>query len=160
MKLGKIARLTSARTVVYTKNSHIDPDLVPCLEEIFAKIHTEESFFFEEIDMERIVGGTLCIETENDDDVVYARRIGKPGFTRFIKNRERTPSTKVTVMLAWANEFHHYNLVTMFIGGKAEPEVWDKRATEKSKSFWQTHALIMDGSYDLVPNSETKVCPW
>jgi hypothetical protein len=87
------------------------------------------------------------------DEIVFAKRPGRFGLTRFVKNRKPEPCSKVVVILKKGN-YDEVVLVTAFVGHRPEPEPWDRNATAKSQAFWSTRALVW-GSEPIVPGTET-----
>src|SRR6478672_6233102 len=41
-----------------------------------------------EYDMGKVVGKTSCVETTEDDEIVYAKRLQRDSYSRFVKNRQ------------------------------------------------------------------------
>lgn len=158
MELGKLA---SGQSVVDRYSSHTHQGLtMEVLQEAFAKISLKgEQFQVIQVDFDRIVGKNKCVRTNSDDRIVYALRNKRFGLTRFVKNREPEDCFSVVVILKKAEEDNTYVLVTAFIGEKAQPEPWDRNATEESVEFWNSHALIW-GSEETLPGTETTQCPW
>ena len=112
-----------------------------------------------QVDFDHIVGETTCVVTGPGDQIIFSQRPKRFGLTRFVMNRKPEPSCSVVVILKKADYGDDYVLITAFVGEKAEPEPWDRNATEKSLAFWSTHALVW-GSEPVVPGTETSICPW
>ena len=74
------------------------------------------------------------------------------------KAAEGVRSIEDVVVILKRTEEYGYVLLTAFIGKKAEPEPWDRSATEKSVEFWSVRALIW-GHEPVVPGTETSECP-
>jgi hypothetical protein len=156
----QLGRLRSGQIVVDRYRSHNHLATRPLLPEVLGQIYAQgRQFIHEEVDFGRIVGLSTCVVTGPGDEIVYAQRPGRRGPTRFVKNRQPEPSSAVTVILKKDDFEDYYVLITAFIGNKPEPEPWDRHATEKSRGFWASHALIW-GSEPVVPGTETTVCPW
>jgi hypothetical protein len=112
----------------------------------------------ESVEFDIVIGTTGCVVTNEDDDIIFAQRVGrKGGYTRFVKNRNPEPTSSITVVLKKINE--GYLLLTAYIGEKAEPEPWDYHADEKSLPYWKTHALIF-GSEPIIKGTETTKELW
>jgi len=153
--------LKSGEVVVDRFHSHLHRGVAPLLPEALARIESNgRDFLVEEVDFGRPIGETICVPTGPGDEIVFAKRPKRFGLTRFVKNRKPEPSSSVTVVLKVTGEDRGaYVLLSAFIGGKPEPEPWDKNATEKSVAFWVSHALVW-GCEPVVPGTETTVCPW
>lgn len=124
-------------------------------------------FIEEEVCFPEEIGNSKCVQTNADDDIVFAQRTGRKGLTRFVRGRKPEPSNKVFVVLKRERE-HRYVLITGFVGGRPQPEPWDETAfshasnpTEAkrlSDAFWANHALIFSPEM-IVPGTETDVSP-
>jgi hypothetical protein len=160
LKGGDI-ELKSGEVVVDRFHSHLHRGVARLLPEALAHINSRgRSFLVDEVVFDHVIGETICVPTGPGDRIVYAKRSKRFGLTRFVKNREPKPSSSVTIVLKAAEEDSGtYVLIFAFIGGKSEPEPWDKNAMEKSVAFWGSHALVW-GCEPVVPGTETTVCPW
>lgn len=159
-----LGTLKSGESVKDRPDSHLanHKDVFAILQEAFSKIDSQDrGFIVVEVNMERIVGVTTCVKTNIGDEVVYAQRPRRLGLTRFVKNREPLPCETAVVILKKIDDPEYaYVLITAYIGAIAEVEPWDEKATQKSIDFWNTYALIMDDSNEIIPGTETSVCPW
>lgn len=152
--------LSSGEKVFDRPNSHIHDDIDSIiLTEALGNIDADgRDFIAESVDLGRTIGKTQCIETSENDEIIYAHRVGRFGPTRFVKNRDKVDTSTVTIILKKASE--GFILVTAFVGPKAEREPWDKNIIDsaeksRSESFWQNHALVWDGK-NIIPGSEKK----
>jgi len=139
-------------------NSHIHIKLNNYFPLIVNHIDSIEVDFRTEVyQFEKVIGKTDCVKTNNSDDIVYAIRKGRHGYSRFVHNRlpEETNSIK-TVLKKSENG---YLIITLFYGGDAGPEPYDERANEKDIQFWHGHALLYKKD-DIIESTETTDCPW
>lgn len=140
-----LGTLSSGEVVVDRDISHIashgiEPDVV---REVLQNINAKQRLFLvETVTLTEIVGVCNCVETLPDDEIVYAKRIGRTGSTRFVKNRSSVPSNQVTVALRWDKGQKRYECVTAYIGPRAEVEPFDPRADDVAIEFWENHALV------------------
>jgi len=154
-----LGTLKSGETVVDRHNSHLHESARRHLSEVLGQIESAgRDFLVEEIDLGRVIGETICVATGLGDQIIYAKRPRRHGLTRFVKG-SKPESCRFLVVILKATREGGYVLITAFIGRKAEPEPWDRNATEKSEVFWSSHALIW-GSEEIVPGTETSRCPW
>lgn len=153
--------LKSGERVVDRHHSHLHGDVMALLPAILAEIESGgKKFLVASHDFGRVIGETICIATGAGDEIVFAQRPRRQGLSRFVKNRMSEPSSALVAILMMArDEVDTYVLVSAFIGHPAEPEPWDRNATEKSVSFWNSHALVW-GTESTIPGTETTVCPW
>lgn len=155
-----LGKLGSGQVVFDRPNSHLHKDILGILEEALLKINLKDENYQEvELDLGRVMGRTDCVETNDSDQIVYAKRRGRKGYSRFVKNRKSEDSSKIVIVLKKAKEENCYLLVTAFIGSFPGPEPWDPNATMQSKKYWSSHALIWN-STEIDPKTETSLCPW
>lgn len=135
-------------------------EVISVLPEALAKISSQgRDFIVEEVEMERIVGNTICVETSEDDEIVYAQRLNRRGLTRFVKNRRPKPCSTVMLYLKKVAE-GVYITFTAYVGKQAPAEPWDKKyANQESLDFWNSHALVWGGE-ETISGTETNKCPW
>lgn len=137
--------------------SKITKELLSLLPEALATIEAnKQNFFIAEVDMQRVVGETICVETNDNDEIVYAKRVfvKNERLTRFVKNRSAEPCQFITVILKRdQNDLTHYIMIDAFIGKKAEPEPGDPNENDNSVIFWSKHALVY-GSQEIIPGTE------
>jgi hypothetical protein len=154
----ELGYLASGELVVDRTKSHIHPGLDELLVPALARIESlGRERCVEEVDFGRVIGETHCVATTPDDKIIYAQRENRLGLSRFAPERKPEPCTAVTVVL-WKSD-DGYVLRTAFVGRMAELEPWDKNATEASVLFWNTHALVPEGSR-IVLETATLECPW
>ncbi len=157
--------LGSGQVVVDRPKSHLAPHLKhnqSLLREALSRIEVvEETIVEQTVRFEEEVGQSICVATTDTDDIVYAQRPNRAGYTRFVKNRKPEAAHELTVVLKRDDTaaYPQYLLVTAFIGPSAGPEPWDERVTNESKQFWQEHALIW-GETPVIAGTETAECPW
>ncbi len=157
-----LGALSSGEKVFERSDAHfhkgIDASLI---KEALSKILSENRGFVETaVDMKRIVGLKHCVKTNENDQIFYARRTGREGLSRFVKNRKAEPCQFLTVILKKAYEGNEYILVTAFISDESMKEPWDRSANkEESIEYWNTHALV-EGCEEIDSCTVTTVCPW
>ena len=114
-------------------------------------------------DLGRIVGTTDVVKIDGTDEVIYAARKNRhdDGLVPFTKTREAEPSSYVTVQLV-PRDGGTYELVSAWIGtfdDDDEPFPESPDATARSREYWRHWAFIW-GSQEIVPGTETNICPW
>lgn len=112
----------------------------------------KNGFIREEIHFDRIIGETLCVEVDENDEIYYAVRGNRRGKSKMVRNRKPIPTNVMSIMLIRRNGC--YYLITSYIGKLAPAETWDKRAflrqnnpkqaEQESIEFWKNHALIAE----------------
>lgn len=154
-----LGKTSDGAIVVNRHHSHLHEDVGPIINEALGQISTLNlDFILTSIDLGRTLGNSICVDTSDNDKIVYAQRVNRIGLTRFVLDREPIPSTKITIILKKVAN-NKYVLITSFIGEPAEHEPWDKHATERSAAFWNRKALLW-GTEPILQNSITTDCPW
>ena len=111
-----------------------------------------------EQDMGRIIGSTDIVETSDKDTIFYAQPYKKNVFGRYAKNRYPLPSDKLTLILEKDTD-GNYELSDTWIGPFSPPFPGDEHETAKSRTYWETHALVQD-SQIVQAKTITKDCPY
>lgn len=151
----------NGRMITITENTmkhmeaHPDVDLAH-LAEAISKISYNGGFLKTCVDMGRVVGKSSCVETDENDDIVYRYRKHRRGETRFVKNKPEQDTTKMVVIITdhqlngpVKRMFEEPILITSWYGDIAPMEPWDARRKHMSEDyikecddFWSTHALV------------------
>ncbi|MBI3624401.1 hypothetical protein HY218_02090 [Candidatus Saccharibacteria bacterium] len=134
------------------------PYVLNLIKEVLAPMHLTKSEVFIERDMGRTIGSTDIVETSEKDTIFYALPYKKSVFSRYAKNRNPVPSQKLSLTLQ-RDSTGNYELVDTWIGPSSPPFPGDKKATAKSKTYWQSHALVQDAQM-VQAKTITKVCPY
>lgn len=165
MKVKKIGVTKNGYTVcVDLETSHASthladtPELLTLVQEALPSIVVDGEYTQYEHDFGRVIGESDLVETEDDDDVVYARRFQRDIYTRFVKNKKAQPSSRITIWLK-TTDTDKCELVTAYVGRPVPPFPGDEFETKESKPFWSKHALAW-GRQEIVLGTETKECPW
>lgn len=119
-----------------------------------------------------VIGKTLCVETQPDDDIIYARRKNRPGYSRFVRNRRPEECRVVTVVLCDITASINgcavdrwYTVEAAWVGENAPPEPWDNRLKNnprrlrESQDYWSSHGFVWR-TMPTVQGTETTRCPW
>lgn len=127
-------------------NTNIDyhlletPNLIDLVREVLPTIHLmNEQQVVVERDLGRIVGATNLIETTDNDEIVYAKRIGRDAYSRFAKNRKPISCRSVVVVLRKGDS--GYYLWTAMCA-----KLLPKAAWIEDSEFNKTHAIAFDES--------------
>ena len=152
-----LGTLASGEQVIDRPISHLQGEVTSLLSEVLGKITSEKrDQIVELVDLSRVVGKRICVETKPSDKIVFAKRPFRKGVTRFVLDREPEDCSTVRVVLKKSRDPNLYLCLTAFIGIASEPEPWDYNATPQSESFWEKHALIW-GETEVIPESMFEV---
>jgi len=152
--------------------------------EALSSISTDgRDFIKETLDFNHVIGETICTETTEKDEIVFAQRVNRKGLTRFTKTGLPKPCSKLTLIIVKREvdsldeddeneDFDtedYYQLTTAYIGEPAPPEPWDEKsfyfsddpdkARQDSLDFWNNHALVF-GAEEHILGTETTEKPW
>lgn len=143
--------------VVNRPASHLHDDLETHLSDFISLIECKNrEFITEQIDFGYPVGYTNCVEISDTDEIFYAVRNGRKGFSKFVNNRNPELTNSITIVLK--KTFDFYTIITAYCGKLSGVEPWDERSTETSIRFWATHAL-RNGTEKFDSNTITTICP-
>lgn len=149
-----------------------DNEFLEGWEKTFEQLRLEGTFDYLKGDVERIVttfdtpiGYSMLLETTDDDEIIYAKRLERNLYTRFIKGKEPGYSYQVMCILKKSQQVNDaYELITMYPGGNSEKEpedlhIQDKEEMKRSLLFWRNRALIYIKE-NIEPGSEKDYCPY
>lgn len=134
-----------------------NPKLREFAKKILSETEVEGELIRLDRDMREVVGMTDLVETEEEDEIVYAMRPRRSTYSRFVKNKQSTPTNWVTIDVR--KKGSGYFLHTTFIGRLTPSFPGGDYLPERSREFWSKHALVW-GSQEVIPGSETTQCPW
>lgn len=161
-EIFSVGNLASGENVIVRSSSHIhdNQELEKYLVSALGKIDSNNQNLIEgEVTFDETIGVTRCVSTSENDEIIFAMRPKRKGYTRFVKNRQPESTNKLTIILTKDRQTNDYLVLTTYIGAKAEPEPWDYRATEKALDFWKSHALVY-GTEPIIEGTETVVPKW
>lgn len=134
------------------------PELKKLVKEVLEQTVANEDKMWFETDMGRPVGISDLVETDETDEIVYAKRVNRHTYTRFTKSRKPQPSSIVTVAINKLDN-DDYILKSAWIGEVAYSFPDEVDAVPESRDYWNRHALVW-GTQEIQPGTETTVCPW
>lgn len=158
--------LTKNNKKVYVdlKSSHAathfadDPELIDYVREVLPQLEARADNVFRHFDLERTVGFSDLVETDESDEIIYAKRVNRDNYTRFVLNRKKVKTSFVTVVLHARGD--DYILYSAWVGPLAPSFPGGTRSNEdESKMFWRRHALVW-GKQQIQAGSERKDWPW
>ena len=146
------------RLILDRRDSHLHKGVAPYLKKACAQIMCDKKKTVKtQVNFSKVIGETICVPTNEEDEIVYIVRQGRYGHSRFVLNKEPVPTKSLTIVLRKTR--HYYKILTAYLGTKSEAEPWESRANAKSISFWRKHAFV----YGVEPVKEetmTSDCPW
>jgi hypothetical protein len=134
------------------------PQLLSLLKDFLSKQSFHEDKLFIENDNGRVIGHTDLVEVTDKDDIVYAKRLNRDNYTKFVKNRV-PPTTTYFTFLLYKDNAGNYELASTWIGQLCPSFPDDANATSESKPFWDKHALVF-GNQAIQKDILTTICPW
>src|SRR3989344_4792470 len=134
------------------------PYVLNLIREVLKPLKLTDAQITIERDMGRVIGNTDIVETTDKDIIFYAQPYKKSVFSRYAKNRYPLPSDKLTLILEKDSD-GNYELADTWIGPFSPPFPGDEHETVKSRSYWETHALVQDAQV-VQSKTITKICPY
>lgn len=109
-----------------------------------------------EYDMGKIVGQTSCVETTDADEIVYAKRLQRDSYSRFVKGRELEDTEFVSAI--FFKKDYGYLLWSAWCGRLVPTSPDSEGRMRTSEGFWDTHALVYDPEI-IQKDTERTDCP-
>lgn len=134
------------------------PKLFEVVKESIPLVEILEDKVRVEYDTGIVVGDSDLVEIQSGDEVVYALRLHRDRHSKFVKNRFALPTTWIVMSFVKIKGDTYY-LQTAFVGRLTPSFPGGDYLPEQSADFWSKHALAW-GNQQIVPDSETKECPW
>lgn len=137
---------------------HDTPQLKALVKEVLEQTSLNQEKEVFEYDLHRIVGKMDLIETTNTDEIIYAKRVNRDSFTRFVLNKSPADTSIVTFVLYRQDETS-YVLSSAWVGKIVPSFPGSETETPESKPYWKNHALVW-GTQNIQLDTETTVQPW
>ena len=134
------------------------PHLLQLVKEVVAKKKLSGPRVLVEQEMGRVIGNSDVVVTTEKDTVFYAQPHKKDVFSRYVKNRSVLPSTQLTIVLQ-KDEEGSYEIIDTWVGANIPPFPGDSNEADDSRSYWETHALVVDTQV-IQPKTITKTSPY
>ena len=134
------------------------PHIIAIIQELLSGKRLRGPRVVIERDMGRDIGTTDVVATSDTDTIYYAQPLKSDVYSRFAKNRYPQSSSLLTIIVDKDSE-GNYEVTDTWIGSHHPAFPGDEHATEDSKSFWLTHALVQDAQA-VQSKSITKTCPY
>lgn len=162
----RIIGKTKNGKVVYvdTQGSHAathiadTPNLLELVQEFVADFVPDGDEICVDKDMGRSIGLSDLVETDETDKILYAKRLNRDNYTRFVQNRKAESTNFVTVVLR-KDHAGGYELWSAWIGPAVPQFPGDEFEKPESRPFWQNHALVW-GNQAVQPGTEREDWPW
>ncbi len=140
-QLEVVGRTADGFTVWDRYNSHCHLERA-LLREALSRVEFGAAAFAKRmVEFERPVARNDCVATTDTDEIVYALRPNRHGYTRFVLGRGSEPTRTISLILKLKEADAKALVLISAYAGVAEPEPWDRHATPESAKFWETHAL-------------------
>ncbi len=138
----RLVGITADGFKVYDRpTSHCHTDRVVLVDALLRIHHGTPAFAKHLVEFDHPIAKSTCVPTRAGDQIVFAKRPKRNGWTRFVLGRTPEPTCIVTIILKRREENPNELILIASYPGTAEPEPWDRHATEGSVAFWATHAL-------------------
>jgi hypothetical protein len=137
--------------------SHVHDDVRKHLPKVIKQISCDgRAYFYEKIQLPNIIGMSACVPITWEDEIVYAKRVGREKYSKFVKNKNLVPTQYVSIFLMKKQEV--YIIRSCYYGEfVADTDFYD--FDDDRQSFWNDHALVF-GSEPIDKSTLTNTCPW
>lgn len=95
-----------------------------------------------EYDADRVIGTTNCVNVTDKEEIVYAKRLGRDSYSKFVKNREQEPTSTVAVVLF--RKDYGYLVWSAWCGNIVPVQPDESGRMVTVPGFWDTRALTYD----------------
>lgn len=163
MKQPLLFSSNNKRVIIEVNRSHLglhvkeNPNLLDLVKEVVELSGFDGDKVALEVDLNRIVGTTSLVKTNPDDEIIYAKRKDREGYSRFVRNRHVTDTSLVSVILLKENDC--YYVWSAWCGALVPTTPGTDNEMSDSRDFWSDHALIYNPSIVQI-ETETTICPW
>ena len=117
------------------------------LKEAISRVEVKPPFGFYTVDLDRVVGTTACVKTDDSDDIRMECRPGRDLPSRMVYGRGPEETTLLTVGICTDDDGLE-TIFTAFYGELAPKELSDPRLSDadrpEAEAFWATHALVAE----------------
>jgi len=146
--------LKSGEIVFDRMNSHIHKEAIPYINQALQQINSlNRTYITEMIDFKKDIGFDQCVKTNNDDEIIFAKRKGRANYTKYVKNRNPIICQSLTISLIKSEVNQNvYHILTAYIGKPNMDNKWlinkkiisenQKLLKQAMQEFWKNHALI------------------
>lgn len=118
------------------------PNLLALVKEVIEKSDVVGPNVGIQYDLGRTVGQTTCLETTEADEIVFAKRLQRDSYSRFVKNRAPEDTSLVSVVLF--EEDYGYLVWSAWCGALVPTSPDSEGKMRTSEGFWDHHALVYD----------------
>ena len=146
--------------VVDHLRSHVHGDLKQKLSTIIKEISCSNRNYIHGIfQFPNIVGQSNCVPITWEDEIVYAKRLGRQTYSKFVKNRESIPTNQISIFLK--RHLDIYIIMSCYYGDFHIDAISSdfESIVDERLSFWDDHALIFRTA-QIDPATITTRCPW
>lgn len=137
--------------------SHVHESVKPNLTKIIGRIScSNRGYIYDGVRFPTIIGLSACVPISWEDEIVYAVRLGRERYSKFVKRRDLLPTHYVSIFLKQKQEI--YIIRSCYYGEYvADSDLYD--FNDERESFWNDHALVFD-SEPIDETTVTSICPW
>jgi hypothetical protein len=139
--------------------SHIHGDLNNRLQMVAKRIScSNRDYISEVIKFPTNIGKNNCVSVTWKDEVLYAKRLGRKGYSKFVLNRTPTPTDSISIYLKRKQDI--YLIKSCYYGDIKSVGVGeDIDFANDTNLFWENHAIVY-GSEPIDQSTITYICPW
>ena len=132
-----------------------NPGLVDLVKEVVELSVVDGEKVALQVDLDRVVGETSMVEINDQDEVIYAKRIGREKYSKFVKNREMVQTRSVVAILF--KKDYGYLVWSAWCGQLMPQESDGSGGTHTSREFDRTHAMVYDPKIIQLDTETTEI---
>ncbi len=150
--------LKSGEQVYNRDSTHVDKVIKDLVLDVLPSIESNDEVHFEKsITFPSNIGICRVVNTTSNDQIYYAVRKNRKGYSRIVKGKEGEQSNVLSLALLKSSETK-YILITAYIGDRAGPEPYDKYCMPSDKEYWLNHAFVEE-LVEIDKNTITNIPP-
>ena len=153
-RIRKTIKSANGAMAVFGLNTQVNPEVKEIVQEQLRKMNIDITKDYQVIEFDNTGknGKVLCVGVDDTDKVLYARPWKAKRFWKFVLEREPDYSSMMTIRLK--KDQGIFIILSAHFGPTTPAFPWDPNGnTDESRSFWKDHALVLDGSIKLEPDS-------
>ena len=153
-RIRKVYRSSNGAMVIFGMKIQVDPDVKDRVKQSIGKLNIDLSSDYQVMEQTfpGITGKVLCVKINESDKIIYARPWKRNKYWKFVLDRRPEQSNVMTIGMK--KDQGIFIILSAHFGPSTPAFPWDPNGEfETSRSFWEHHAMVLDGSIRIDPDS-------